>query len=66
LANGHRAGKLALCRKLLAVVPSAGIAAARDIRGHYPTPAAARHICPWRGGVMIMLNTLASSPPLRG
>jgi hypothetical protein len=59
LANGHRGGKLALCRKLLAVAPPA--VAARDIRGHCQTPAATLHLCPCCGATMILRDVLPLS-----
>lgn len=62
LANGHRAAKLALCRKLLAVAPPAVTSAAtRDIRQHRRQTGGASHLCPCCGKVMVTLVTLQPS-----
>jgi Putative transposase/Transposase zinc-binding domain len=58
LANGHRAGKLALCRKLLAVPPAP--IEVRDHRNPLQT-AWPLHLCPCCGGALITLDAL---PPL--
>jgi hypothetical protein len=61
LANGHRGDKLALCRKLLAVVPCTEALLAQDHREPRQT-VIAPHLCPCCGGTMITLETLA--PPV--
>jgi hypothetical protein len=61
LANGHRAAKLALCRKLLAVPAPAPMIAAADEA--VPTPPLDR--CPCCGGAMITLGTLPRLQPHR-
>ena len=63
LANGHRASKLALCRKLLtAASPAEAPAVVRDHRERHrrqtPMPL---HLCPCCGGAMVTLDTLAPS-----
>ncbi len=65
LANGHRADKLALCRRLLAITPCTdGPAVAEDNRE--PRRAAvALYPCPCCGGAMTTLETLAPSLPRR-
>ena len=61
LANGHRAAKLALCRKLLDVAPAEPDAEqARDI-----VPLRRPDRCPCCGGAMIILATLAPPQPRR-
>ena len=61
LANGHRAVKLALCRKLLDVAPAEPDAEqARDI-----VPLRRPDRCPCCGGAMIILATLAPPQPRR-
>ena len=62
LANGHRAAKLALCRKLLddgsrARPPSAGTGSRSSRHRH--------DRCPCCGGVMILLGTLPRPAPRR-
>ncbi len=60
LANGHRAEKLALCRKLLAAwVASPGAEQAEE-----PAPFHVNR-CPCCGGAMITLGTLPRSQPYR-
>jgi len=58
LANGHRAAKLALCRKLLDILPPSPSAVPVDKAA---TPFAFDH-CPCCGGTMIILATLPRSP----
>jgi hypothetical protein len=61
LANGHRAAKLALCRKLLAVPPAQpGLAPAAD-----KVTSISFGDCPDCGGAMIFLGTL-TRPELSG
>ena len=61
LANGHRAGKLALCRRLLDAQPPEP-----DAEQTEDAPAAQRHDrCPCCGGTMIILATLPRSEPSR-
>jgi len=67
LANGHRAEKLALCRKLLAVPPPAEPAGSdpeHDERS-LPVTGAARDLCPCCGGTMIKLGILPRLAPSR-
>ncbi len=59
LANGHRADKLALCRKLLAAAPCTE-AIAQD-RREPRQAASALPLCPCCGGTMIILDLLAPS-----
>jgi hypothetical protein len=59
LANGHRAAKLALCRKLLDVPPPTPAAAPADDAGTLPL---LLNRCPCCGGTMITLNTLPPAP----
>ena len=61
LANGRRAAKLALCRKLLATMAPSP-AAEPGIGGAVPAP---HDRCPCCGGVMIFLGTLPQSAPRR-
>ena len=61
LANGHRAQKLALCRKLLAVVPNAASRASSQDACEPRQPATSLHTCPCCGGVMVALDR---QPPL--
>ena len=67
LANGHRAAKLALCRKLLAVSPPAEpLAPVPDQRD--PARQATGNVfalCPCCGGAMIRLATLPRPTPWR-
>ena len=67
LANGHRAAKLLLCRKLLAqsppVVPPAPVAEPHDDRDQRTSHVFDR--CPCCGGPMIRLATLVPSLPHR-
>jgi hypothetical protein len=60
-ANGHRADKLALCRKLLvAASPTEAPAVVRDHRErHRCQTAMPLHLCPCCGGAMVTLDTLA-------
>ena len=61
LANGHRTGKLALCRKLLDAQPQEPDAEqAEDAAPVHP-----RDRCPCCGGTMIILATLPRSEPGR-
>jgi hypothetical protein len=62
-ANGHRAGKLVLCRKLLTVAsPTEPPAVVRDQRDHHRRQTAIPlHLCPGCGEVMVTLDTLAPS-----
>jgi hypothetical protein len=59
LANGHRAAKLVLCRKLLNV-PSSEPAAATTDKAPPPLDR-----CPCCGGTMISLGALPRSEPYR-
>ena len=61
LANGHRAEKLALCRRLLDAPPVAPTVATTD------APVTPRPLdrCPCCGGTMITLGTLARPEPRR-
>jgi hypothetical protein len=59
LANGHRAEKLALCRKLLDTPPAAPASPAADDTDT-PLPS---HSCPCCGGPMILLATLPRPEP---
>jgi Putative transposase/Transposase zinc-binding domain len=59
LANGHRAAKLALCRKLLAVAIPSPAAASAD---NAITPLSVDR-CPCCGGAMIPLGTLPRPEP---
>jgi hypothetical protein len=63
LANGHRADKLALCRKLLTIAsPTEAPAVDRDHRErHRQKTAMPLHVCPCCGGAMVTLDTLAPS-----
>ncbi|MBB6255416.1 IS91 family transposase [Nitrospirillum iridis] len=61
LANGHRAGKLALCRKLLDVPPPAPTVA-EEPTDRSPLAGPPLDRCPCCGGAMILLAVL---PPLR-
>jgi hypothetical protein len=63
LANGHRAEKLALCRKLLAVVAPTEPAAAAWHRREITVNAV--DLCPCCGGTMIALGTLPRPAPHR-
>jgi hypothetical protein len=62
LANGHRAAKLVLCRKLLDMPPEAPSGGAAT-----DAPVASRPIerCPCCGGTMITLGTLPPPRPRR-
>jgi hypothetical protein len=69
LANGHRAGKLALCRRLLAAPPPEPAEPAGDYRERYRRLTGhSLDICPCCGGPMMSLGVLARparpSPPL--
>jgi hypothetical protein len=61
LANGHRAAKLALCRKLLAVPAPAPMIAPAD----EASPTRPLDRCPCCGGAMITLGTLPRPQPHR-
>jgi len=61
LANGHRAGKLALCRRLLAVPPPNPTVLPADMAAG-PLPV---DRCPCCGGAMITLATLPRPQPRR-
>jgi hypothetical protein len=61
LANGHRAAKLALCRKLLAVPAPAPMIAPAD----EASPTRPLDRCPCCGGAMITLGTLPRPQPRR-
>ena len=63
LANGHRAGKLALCRKLLAV--AASTENPEPVRHHHEKAGMAFDRCPCCGGTMITLAPLPRPPPSR-
>jgi hypothetical protein len=70
LANGHRAGKLALCRRLLAAPPPEPVEPAADYRERYRRlTGRSLETCPCCGGPMMPLGVLARparpSPPLR-
>jgi len=56
LANGYRAEKLALCRKLLAV--TATTENPEPVRRHREKAAMTYHLCPCCGGTMITLGPL--------
>ena len=62
LANGHRTGKLALCRKLLNVPPPSCAASAPACGIATDRP---RDCCPCCGGTMITLGTLPRPEPHR-
>ena len=69
LANGHRAGKLALCRRLLAAPPPEPAEPAGDYRERYRRLTGhSLETCPCCGGPMMSLGVLARparpSPPL--
>jgi hypothetical protein len=70
LANGHRAAKLADCRRLLAVPEPATPAPAADYRERYQQlTGRSLDLCPWCGGRMIEIgvipraSTFASAAP---
>ncbi|MBV8459202.1 MAG: IS91 family transposase, partial [Acetobacteraceae bacterium] len=64
LANGHRAGKLDLCRRMLAVPPASPPVSAPDYRQRYRllTGRDLDH-CPCCGGTMVHLAVLPRSRP---
>jgi hypothetical protein len=64
LANGHRAGKLALCRRLLAAPPSPSPEPARDYRERY-RELTGRDLdrCPCCGGTMVRVAAWPHSSP---
>jgi hypothetical protein len=64
LANGHRANKLALCRKLLGVASSVS-ATDSDACDHEPTSAVEPHRCPCCGGQMIIVEAFDGTHPVR-
>jgi Putative transposase/Transposase zinc-binding domain len=66
LANGHRADRLELCRRLLAAAPLASPPPARDYRQHYRQLTGRDiDICPSCGGTMVRVGVLPRSPPHR-
>ncbi|MEA2780402.1 MAG: hypothetical protein QOK29_1946 [Rhodospirillaceae bacterium] len=66
LANGHRADKLALCRKLLSVAPIEPLVPAPGHRGHDRQVArTALDLCPCCGGTMITLSMPPQPEPSR-
>jgi len=66
LANGQRAGMLALCRTLLALAsPLEPPAPAPDHRGAHRRMTGAFELCPCCGGAMISLATLPCAAPRR-
>jgi hypothetical protein len=60
LANGHRADKLALCRKLLAVAPDTVSRTVTQDACEPRQSATPLHPCPCCGGAMVMLDILPS------
>ena len=59
LANGHRAGNLALCRRLLAVPPPEPVEPAADYRERYRRLTGhSLETCPCCGGPMLTLGVL--------
>ena len=63
LANGHRAAKLALCRRLLAAPTPSPIPPVADYRERYQRlTGRSLDVCPCCGGRM---NTLGQIPPMR-
>jgi len=59
LANGHRAAKLALCRRLLAAAPPPAPSPAADYRERYrQITGISLEICPCCGGQMVPLGPL--------
>jgi Putative transposase len=59
LANGHRAAKLADCRRLLAVPEPATPAPAADYRERYQQlTGRSLDLCPWCGGRMIKIGVI--------
>jgi hypothetical protein len=64
LANGHRADKLALCRRLLAAPQPASPPPARDFRERYRQLTGRNlDVCPCCGGTMVRRGTLPQAPP---
>ena len=63
LANGHRAKKLALCRKLLTVAPS--VVPSAPVRHPREKARIKLDPCPCCGGTMIELGALPQSTPCR-
>jgi hypothetical protein len=62
LANGHRAAKLAHCRRLLAAAPSAPPPSAQDYRERYRRLTGRDlDVCPACGGAMVPLGPLPRS-----
>jgi hypothetical protein len=62
LANGHRAAKLALCRRLLAAAPPSAPSPAADYRERYrQITGISLEICPCCGGRMVPLGPLPRS-----
>ncbi len=65
LANGHRAAKLALCRKLLQAptpIPASGPA---NTPADSPAGPSAWTRCPCCGGVFVVVSILSTPPPRR-
>ena len=64
LANGHRADKLALCRRLLTAPPPSSPPPSRDYRERYrQLTGRDLDICPCCGGTMVCIDTLPQSNP---
>ena len=67
LANGHRADKLALCRRLLAASPPSSPPPPRDYRERFRQLTGRNlDICPCCGGPMVRVGPLPQSSPQRG
>ena len=58
LANGHRTAKLALCRQLLAVVPSVNTSQTASDRPLAAQSIKSLQLCPCCGGTMVTLDAL--------
>jgi hypothetical protein len=64
LANGHRADRLTLCRRLLAAPPPAPPPPTRDFRQRYrQLTGRDLDICPCCGGTMVRIGALPRSTP---